>query len=134
MICSQALTWEGTKFRHQGRTKGVSTDCAGLIIGIARELGLDTFVNFKDYRDYHRVPNGDKMTHVLNKFMTKVRNPEPGDILHMRFFGNPQHLAILLEGNNVIHANSNFGKVVVHRLDSEWKSYVIGSYRYRGIN
>ena len=83
---------------------------------------MDTFVEFKDYRDYQRIPNGDKMTRVLNKFMEKIRNPVPGDVLHMRFFGNPQHLAILLEGNNIIHANSNFGKVVVHRLDSEWKS------------
>jgi len=133
MICQQALTWEGTKFKHQGRLKHVGVDCAGVIIGVARELNLDTFVNFRDYRDYKRIPDSDKMTATLRQFMTKVNLPLPGDVLQMSFFNNPQHLVILLDGNNIIHSNSNFGKVVVHRLDSEWKSYVVASYRYRGV-
>ncbi len=35
-----ARTWLGTPYHHQGRVKGAGVDCAGLSVGVAKELGL----------------------------------------------------------------------------------------------
>ena len=47
MITTQALieeakTWEGTKFQHQARLKGVAVDCVGLISGMVEKLKVST--------------------------------------------------------------------------------------------
>ncbi len=44
-IISQARTWLGTKYHHQGRLKKSArgfggVDCIGLVIGIIDELGI----------------------------------------------------------------------------------------------
>jgi NlpC/P60 family putative phage cell wall peptidase len=33
-----ARTWSGTPYHHQASTKGVGTDCLGLVRGIYREI------------------------------------------------------------------------------------------------
>ena len=39
-VVAAALAWTDTPFHHQARLKGVGVDCVGLVIGVARELGL----------------------------------------------------------------------------------------------
>ena len=39
VVC-EARTWLGTPFHHQARAKGEACDCAGLVIGVARALGV----------------------------------------------------------------------------------------------
>lgn len=135
MIVEDALLWIGTKFGHQKRTRGLSTDCVGVLIGLARGRGLDKLVGFDDFRAYARRPDGNKMKQLLDIFMDRIpiSNALPGDAYHMAFDNNPQHIAIVMPENQILHASSDFGKVVMHRLDSKWNYRIRGAYSFKGI-
>ena len=48
-IVTQARTWIGTPYHHAAAVKGVGSDCTGLLIGVARELGIPVKADF-NYR------------------------------------------------------------------------------------
>lgn len=39
-VISEAMTWLGTPYHHQGRVKGVSVDCATLLCEVYEAVGL----------------------------------------------------------------------------------------------
>ena len=39
-IVAEARAWVGTRWQHQQHTKGVATDCAGMVYGVGHALGL----------------------------------------------------------------------------------------------
>lgn len=56
-----------------------------------------------------------------------------GDILLMRFDGEPQHLA-LYTGENIIHSYETMGKVVEHALTDTWNRRITAVYRFAGVD
>jgi len=128
-VVSKAREYLGTKFRHQGRLKGIGVDCVGLIVGVAHELGLSNF----DAKNYGRDPDPKMMREVLNREMIpiKVNDAQPGDVLWMVFYKEPQHLAIKTDVG-IIHSYSGVGKVVEHVLDHTWRSRIREAYRFKG--
>jgi hypothetical protein len=55
----------------------------------------------------------------------------------MRFEGDPTHLAIVGEhpegGLSIIHAYAFSRKVVEHRLDEKWRSFIVAAYTMPGV-
>lgn len=121
-----ARKYIGVPFRHQGRTKD-ALDCAGLIILIAHDEGISDF----DFTNYRMQPDSVVMRKYLNQNLDRIFTLEPGCILYMSFFKNPQHLAIYTSSNTIIHAASVFGGVVEHSFDKYWISKVKEIYKYR---
>ena len=39
-VRSEALTWLGTPYHHQGRVKGVGVDCGQILISIYEKAGI----------------------------------------------------------------------------------------------
>lgn len=130
-IVTEARSWLGTRFHHQGRLKGVGCDCAGLVVGVAQALGLSDF----DKTDYSRLPDGDMLRAVCDANMTGIALADvaPGDVLLFKFDQFPQHLAIVGEhpsgGLSIIHAYAPAHKVVEVRLDEGWVSRIVAAYR-----
>jgi cell wall-associated NlpC family hydrolase len=60
-IVTAARSWLGTPYRHQHRERGVGVDCAGLVIGVARQLGIVP-ADF-DVNGYSRQPDGSLLAH-----------------------------------------------------------------------
>lgn len=123
-IVAEARTWLGTPFHHQARLKGVGVDCAGLIIGVARETGL-VAPSF-DVTSYQRSPDGVSLVAHCEQHLDRIQREamQPGDIIVIRWRHHPQHLGILGDylhgGLSLIHAFSDSngrGKVVEQRLD-----------------
>jgi cell wall-associated NlpC family hydrolase len=56
-----------------------------------------------------------------------------GDLLLMRFSGEPQHLAIYT-GDTIIHAYERVGKVVEHGMDAAWRRRIVRVYRVLGVS
>lgn len=54
----------------------------------------------------------------------------PGDILLMRFAGEPQHIA-LYTGATLIHSYASIRRVVEHRLDIKWARRIVQAYRIK---
>lgn len=127
-IVSAARQLIDTPFVHQGRLPGIGLDCAGLAIATATALGLPV----ADRTDYGRNPSGGLLEAALDAqpcLRRILSAPQPGDILLMRFAGDPQHLAILA-GATMIHAWSTVGKVCEHDFDAAWQRRVVRVYRF----
>lgn len=116
-------------FRHQGRAPTGKTDCAGVACHVAASHSL----SYVDQTDYPRQPGGGHLESTLDSQPCLVRVPlsdkRAGDMLLMRFAGDPQHLAIFT-GSTIIHAYETVGKVAEHRLDEAWERRIVRVYRF----
>ena len=116
-------------FRHQGRASSGKTDCAGVICHVAESHGLP----YSDQTDYPRLPGSGRLESALDDQPCLIRVPvstrQAGDVLLMKFAGDPQHLAIFT-GSTIIHAYETVGKVAEHRLDEAWERRIVRVYRF----
>ena len=131
---AEARTWLGTPFRHQGRAKGAGVDCAGLVVGVAKALGLSEF----DTTAYGRLPNGHQMRRLCDEHLRSIQLDAllPGDVLLMAWRRYPQHLAIVADhpqGLGIVHAHESAGQVVEHRLDEVWRARIRAAYAFPGV-
>jgi len=131
-VVLQARTWLHTPYHHQGRLKGVGVDCAGLVIGVARELGLSTF----DITGYTARPDGDSLRQACQAQMQPltIEQLRPGDVLLFRFDAHPGHLGFLVGIDTLLHAYLPRRRVVEHSLDAAWWHQVAGCYRLPGVH
>jgi hypothetical protein len=129
-VVRQARTWLGTPFRHQGRLKGTGTDCAGLIIGVARELGLSDF----DTADYCRQPDDEMLERLCRQQMRALDRDEvgQGDVWLIAVKDRRQHLAFATD-HGILHAYALLRRVVEHRIDEGWRSRLLAGFRLPGV-
>lgn len=126
-------SWMGVPFRHQGRSRE-GVDCAGLVICVVREAGL--IPPDWDVNGYSHQPDGS-MFKVCGDMLPEAP-PQPGGVFVMRFAKEPQHMGFFApygDGRlSMIHALSDSGKVVEHRLDDIWKRRLVGTFRVPGVD
>lgn len=131
-IVTEAREWIDTPFVPGQAVKGHGCDCAGLVIGIAKSLGIvppDFSVG-----PYSQQPHGFALSAVCRKHMRQIKidDAQPGDVLEMRFATEPQHLAIVTDYPGarlaVVHALTLSKKVVEHRLDAAWRRRITAAY------
>lgn len=129
-ILAAARACIGTPFVHQGRIPGRALDCAGLVVAVAQAIGAD----YRDVQGYGRTPSGRRLECALDDQPCLERiaamDRQPGDVLLIRFAGDPQHLAIFA-GDTLIHSYARVGSVCEHRLASVWASRIVCAYRFR---
>lgn len=136
----------GVPYEHHGRAKHVAVDCAGLVIGVGRELGS---MDHNDFA-YSEFPKEDYLLTECGKVLEKValvkevgyeetvQHVAPGVVIVV-WARNPneaQHMAVIGEHNGrmtMIHAFSKRGKVVEHGIDKFWLTRIMGVYHYPGV-
>ena len=120
----------GTPFVHQGRIPGLALDCAGLIIQVAKTLGLEHV----DHSGYARLPGNGLLESALDNQpgITRVTDMQAGDVILMKFSGDPQHLGICA-GETIIHAYQPIGKVCEHGLTDAWRRRIVRIYRFNEV-
>jgi NlpC/P60 family putative phage cell wall peptidase len=134
-IVQQARTWLHTPYQHQARCKGAGVDCIGLVVGVAKALGLSQ----ADAHCYGRIPSSNALVAALEQHGVPVAPTAPwlpGQILLIRFDVDPQHVAILSHVGgqpHMIHAYSNANMVVEHRLADVWRAKVTARYEFPGV-
>jgi len=122
-IVEVARTWLGVPFRHQGRNR-LGVDCGGLLICVGEEAGINVI-----HPDVYSMSPDPKLIEVaLLSNCDKVSDMLPGDVLWFSFAGEPRHVGLATD-IGVIHSWAKSGKVVEHRLDSQWLSRLKGVYR-----
>lgn len=130
-IVAEARTWLGTKFRHQGRVKGVGVDCAGVAVGVAQVCGLD----WTDVKGYPRVPANGQFQAAVESATDPIElaDVQPGDLMTFRWRDEPQHIAIVsqLDPIRLIHAWEGIGRCVENDLDATWRARLVSCRRYR---
>ena len=136
-VVAEARRWIGTPYQHQGRMHGVGVDCLGMLICVARELGV-VATDF-DINGYPRQPDGQTFQAGCAQYMLAIEAADalPGDVVSIAFNGHPMHAAILGDyahgGLSMIHALFRARKVAEHRLDDLWLSRVVGWHRMSGV-
>jgi NlpC/P60 family putative phage cell wall peptidase len=144
-IITEARSWLGTPFHHQGRVKKAGCDCIGMVLGALHNAGAQSrmldeagqpipFTEF-DRTDYSIDPNSDRLKHTLDEHLIEIPLEEllAGDVLLFKVIHLPQHVGIVGDhpsgGLSLIHAYSPAGKVVEEVLAKGWLSRVVAAYR-----
>lgn len=145
-IVTQARTWLGTQYHHQGRLKKSKSgaggvDCIGLIIGVIDELGLQDGAGVKlseyDEFNYSMYPERGRLVASIQKHLREVplEQMRAGDVLLFRTFRDPQHVGLLTEyptgGAGLIHCNASAGRVVEQPLSDAWLRMLTHAYRFK---
>lgn len=126
----------GSPWVHQGRTPGVALDCAGLVICVARELGI--VGSDWDINGYAPVPDGS-MLRLADQHMQRISTLELGAVMVMATQADPQHVGIVADyrhgGWSIVHAHamSQPPRVVETRLMFARSLRLIGAYRLPGV-
>lgn len=129
----EARSWIGTPWHHQARVKGVGVDCVGVVIGVARDLGLSGY----DVTGYGELPDPAMMGRELRENLIEipVEHVESGDILWFRIATDPQHVGIVSceDPMTIVHAMRKPGLVVEVSVDERWRKRIVGAFRFRGL-
>lgn len=133
-----ARAWLDTPYHHQGRLRGVGVDCVGLVIGVARDLGL--VASDFDVPPYPRTPDGASLMHLAELHMQPLAAGEllePGHVVVVRFDQEPQHLGIAGDyrhgGLSLIHSVARPGRVIETRLMFSRAMQFVAAFRLPGV-
>lgn len=126
---------KGTRWVHQGRLPGVGLDCTGMANVAAEEVGLPHHAGPIDYE----LVNARGLLDVLRDILVEVDATaiRPADIVVFRNeFGPPTHIAVVADypGRpdllSIIHAATNRGEVVEHRLTLPMRRDIVAAFRF----
>lgn len=132
-IVEEARTWIGTPYQHQCSTKGVATDCVGLIKGLWETVNEDE-IEVEPYSYDWGDSNGHEgLVEQAEKFFVEipVTQMDVSDIVGIQWKKERvvKHTMILTSKNSAIHSYYKSGVVEVN-LNSWWKDKIVKVYRW----
>lgn len=138
MVVAEARKMLGTKFHHQGRLPGVGLDCVGVVVSLAKALGIVV----EDVANYSKVTStrhGQRLTQALENSFYKIPldDMEPGDIVQFWIDkrGLGTHVGIAMPEQRVLHslADPSINRVVEQRMGKFWYRRIVQVYRIPGV-
>ena len=140
-IVATAREYINTPFAAKGRVKGVKSDCVGLVLMVAGELGLkDVYGVSLDgslYSEYADQPVGNYVHEMCVKHLVyvPVRLVKPGNVVTIAAGSAPCHVGFIASnaagGLTLIHAyNGGKLKVVEQPLDVRWLRRLRGGFTF----
>ena len=140
-IVAEARRWLNTPYGHQQHSKALACDCAGLVAGVAVELGLVPATWWDNegasYAGYGRQPANGMLERICDGFMARVEAMQFGDVVGIRWSKETQHLGIIAPyahgGFSLIHAYASAGKVVEHRLADVFAKKITHIWQMPGV-
>jgi cell wall-associated NlpC family hydrolase len=114
-ITTEARSWLGVPFRHQGRTRN-GIDCVGLPIVVCQKLGLigPSF----EITNYGRLPSLE-LVERLKSHCQPIPAAVAGSLIVIAWTKIAAHVAICT-GETMIHAYESVGCVVEHGYRGRW--------------
>jgi cell wall-associated NlpC family hydrolase len=140
LVVYAARSWLATPWAHQGRSR-LGIDCAGLVICVARDLGLVDAAF--DVGGYPRVPDGKTLLAHCEQHMSRVEQSDmqPGDVVVARFDSDAQHFGFVVPyrhgGLAIVHAAARYGSVIETRLmfgTSPMSMKFVAAYSLPGVD
>lgn len=130
----------GVRFRHRGRNPARGLDCAGLVVRAYADCGvtLPDFIHYgrEPYREGLQERVAQAMGPAVKLSPVSFSDLEHGDVVLLRFFTEPHHVAIIATAEyagtqtmNIIHADGLAGRVVEVRLTQEMVSRITHVHR-----
>ena len=136
-IVAEALSWQGTPYRHQASLKGVGCDCLGLLRGVWRALyGAEPEVAPGYTPDWAEARGAETLAEAALRHMTAIALAEAGagDVLLFRWRQNlpAKHAVILIGPDRFVHAQEG-AAVATATLTPWWRRRVACAFRFPGI-
>lgn len=134
-IVAIARRYVGTPYHHQARVPGIGIDCVGVLVCIARELGV--IGPAVDYAAYARNAKDDTLLQILDSHLDRMRSPdiaEPGDVLTFQIGKWPHHIAIKTGHDTLLHSYAGIGRVVETQIGGNWRQRIIAAHRIPEVN
>ena len=124
-----ARGYVGVPWRHLGRSR-TGVDCIGLVLLVAREVGMD----LPDPAPYAREPQGTRLLDGILAHATRVAEVAPGDVLlfRMGLYGGHVGIASVHPAWGVpacLHAYAPRRQVVEQPMDAELRTALLGAFR-----
>lgn len=133
-VIDEALSWEGTPYRHQAMVKGHGVDCAMLLVGVFSAVGAIPKIDPRPYpRDWHFHRSQERFVGWITLHGEAVDAPLPGDVALFKFGRCISHGAIVLEWPNIIHAYYMEGVVRADASKGVLSKRSAGWYRVMGV-
>ena len=136
-VVAAARSWIGTPYHHQASTKGIGTDCLGLVRGIYREIyGFEAEQPPAYSADWAEALGTETLLEAASRHLcAKSReHAEPGDILVFRMHreARAKHLAVLTEAASIVHAVEGTGTCEVP-LTGWWRRRIARVFSFPDI-
>jgi cell wall-associated NlpC family hydrolase len=98
-VVAEGYTWQGTRYHHHARIKGVGVDCANLLVGVYHAVNLVGAVDLGNYaREWHQHHDEELFLGWLEKLgLHRVQTPGQGDIAVYKFGRCFSHGAIVMD-------------------------------------
>jgi NlpC/P60 family putative phage cell wall peptidase len=134
-IVAEALAWVGTPYRHQAASKGVGSDCLGLVRGVWRKLyGCELDMPDSYAPDWAEAGGEERLLFgARQNFRARGGGePFPGDLLIFRWRPHlpAKHAGILVGENRFVHAYQSGGKVTNSVLVPQWRRRIAGVFAF----
>ena len=134
LIVAEAMSWIGTPYRHQGRTKGVGCDCLGLLLGVWSAIYGGLPEQPGTYSpDWAEAAGAERFLEAARRHCREKQPAEmtPGDLLLFRWKrGLPaKHAGILMSPDRFVHAYQG-ASVVASALVPQWRQRVGGVFSF----
>ena len=136
-IIMLARTWAGTPYHHQASTKGVGTDCLGLVRGIYRELyGVEAAPVPGYSRDWAEASGHETLFDAARLHLHEVPlvDADGGDVLLFRWRARTvaKHVGVLLGRPRLIHAFEDV-PVCEIKMTPWWWRHAVAAFRFPGV-
>jgi NlpC/P60 family putative phage cell wall peptidase len=133
-IVTIARSWRGTPYHHQASSKGVGTDCLGLIRGVWCELYGKPPESPPAYSpDWAEASGLETLLDAAGRHLLPIpcEQPAAGDVLlfHYRANNPAKHLAILTDARRMIHAVQGL-PVSEHAYTSWWSRRLVAAFAF----
>lgn len=130
-IVERSLAYLGLPWRHQGRSAIAGVDCVGLLILVARDLGITDF----DTNAYSRRPDVQRFDGLMREAgCRRIAHAAMahGDIVRVSEDGWPVHCAIYdaTDRRWIIHATARLKAVVREPLDEVRDRQITSVWRF----
>lgn len=137
LIISEALSWVGTPYRHQGARKGIGCDCLGLLIGVWGAVYGKAPEQPGPYAaDWAEAGGADRFLEAARRHCHEkpVIDAQAGDLVLFRWRGHlpAKHAAILISPDRFVHAYEG-SAVVVSALVPQWRKRIAGAFAFPDI-
>lgn len=134
LVVSEALSWLGTPYRHQGGRKGVGCDCIGLVRGVWQAVYGRTPEEPGPYApDWAEAGGVDRLLAAARRHCVErpVGDLRAGDLILFRWRPHlpAKHAAITVEADRFIHAYER-NAVVVSALVPQWRNRIAGVFAF----
>lgn len=135
LVEQEVCSWIDTPYHDMACRKGVGVDCAMLVFGVAKAVGLTDLI-------YEDMPTYSPRMHLFNKsFLVDeiekfgcvpiaLNKAEAGDILLFEYHGTIAHAGIKVGDNEVVHAVKRPGYVVRVEIEGNVLQTLRLAYRF----